>query len=269
MQNQAMSSHTIPGALELAGASVIITRPAATAAALVRAVRRRGASVVRLPGSRLCAIEDADATRAMLFAAQSADAWIFTSPAAVDFCLALTGPFTRAPARQVFAVGAGTGRALARRGIASIVPLGSQNSEGLLDEAALSTPKGWTIAIIDAPGGRDLLAPGLRERGATVSRIGVYRRMPPQLTRRQLDALDQAARPWLTLLSSGAALEHLMAALPPGPIARWQREALIVSSERLRDLASGHGFADVHLARSALDADLIETASSVLSRHRL
>lgn len=264
-----MSAHTIHDARALAGASVIITRPVATAEALVRALRRHGAAVVRLPGSRLCAAADPDAVRANLHDAQSADAWIFTSPAAVDFCVKLAGPHVCAPCTRVFAVGAATARALARVGIASIVPRGAQNSEGLLEEPALSTPNGWTIAIIDAPGGRDLLAPGLRERGAHVVRIGVYQRLPPQLTRRHFDALDRAARPWLTLMSSAAALDHLLAELPAGLISRWRHEALIVSSARLFDLAIKREFTDVHEARSALAGDLVEAACRVLSRHRL
>ena len=264
-----MSAHTIQPALALAGASVIITRPATTAASLVRAVRGRGATVVRLPGSRLSPLADAESARAELLAAQSADAWIFTSPAAVDFCLRLSGSLPCAPTAKVFAVGAASGRALARHGIRAVVPNGAQNSEGLLDDPALVTPNGWKIAIIDAPGGRDLLASALLERGADVVRIGVYRRLPPRLTRRHLDALERASRPWLTLLSSASALDHLLAELPAGLIARWQHEALIVSSARLSDLAEARGFSDIHEARSALTADLVEAACRALSRHRL
>ncbi|MEZ5460285.1 uroporphyrinogen-III synthase [Dokdonella sp.] len=253
----------------LAGASVIVTRPAATAAGLVRGARSRGAHVVRLPGMRLCAIDDTAAAKRNLVAARGADTWIFTSPTAVLFGLSLLGSDPLPSSLRVCAVGAGTARALARNGIAAIAPAHLHNSEGLLAEPVLANISGQRIALIEAPGGRDLLAPALRERGALVESIAVYQRKPPNLSERYLNALRNAERPWITLLSSAQALTNLLAALPAELAMRWRREAVVVSSQRLAEQTREHGFSDVHEAESALPKDLLAAAVAVLSRHRL
>jgi uroporphyrinogen-III synthase len=264
-----MPTSTLQRSLALAGASVIVTRPPSSSAALVRGVWARGGSAVRLPGMRLAAAENAVAVGAALAAARTFDAWIFTSPPSVEYFFRMASPGRLSTATRVFAVGGATARALARHGIASLAPAREQNSEGLLEAPALADPLGWSIAIIDAPGGRDLLAPALRERGAEVEHIAVYRRLPPRLTHRHLESLERAPRPWLSLLSSSLALSHLLAALPDAMIERWRQEAMIVSSERLAGLAHASGFVDVHVARTALTRDLLDRACAVLARHRL
>src|SRR5690606_24727886 len=150
-------------------------------------------------------------------------------------------------------------------GIVALAPRGAQNSEGLLAETGLAALDGQLIAIIDAPGGRDLLAPALRERGAQVARIAVYQRLPPRLNTRHFSTLAAAPRPWISLVSSSVILNHLGAALPTDLRARWQREALIVSSARLAAEARSLGFDDVHEAHSALAADLLACAEHLVS----
>jgi uroporphyrinogen-III synthase len=109
----------------------------------------------------------------------------------------------------------------------------------------------------------------LRERGASVESIAVYQRKPPNLSERYLSALRSAERPWITLLSSGLSLSNLLEALPENLSKRWREEAIVVSSERLVEEARTRGFIDVHEAASALPADLLACAGTVLSRHRL
>ncbi len=253
----------------LIGASVIVTRPLGSASGLIRTARARGASIILLPGVRIARVDDADAAGKALKAAESADYWIFTSPNAVRFCLRLGARPPRSDAHRVLAVGAGTRRALQRHGIAAFAPKDAQNSEGLLAEPVLAAPSGKSIVIIDAPGGRDLLAPTLRARGARVERIAVYQRMLPRLRAHHVLALAKAPRPWISLVSSSAILNNLLDALPEELRQRWQHEALVVSSARLAEESRQLGFNDVHEARSALSADLLEGAERVLARHRL
>ena len=253
----------------LAGASIIVTRPTADATALVRAAETRGAIAVRLPGVIVKVIDDTKAACHALNASKSASFWVFTSPNAVRYCMQLLGEVPASALPAALAVGAGTRRALARHGIAAFAPSGAQNSEGLLAEAELVNLHGKSITIIDAPGGRDLLAPALRERGAQVERIAVYQRLPPRLNARQFSKLAAAPRPWISLVSSSFILNHLYAALPTDLRARWRRGAIVVSSARLAAEAQALGFNDVHEAESALGADLLDGAERVLSRHRI
>lgn len=253
----------------LDGASLIITRPSAGARGLTEQARAMGAHVVRLPATRLRAAANPQAARAMLNRMQDADAWIFTSPAAVTYCFELLGTDNPPRATRFLGVGAGTARALREHGVEAGFPCGAQSSAGLLDEPVLATPRAWTIALIEAPGGSDLLADTLRERGATVVRVDVYQRLPPWLSARRMQHLLRAPRPWISLVSSSASLDNLLAILPLDVIAQWQKEPLIASSERIQAHARTCAFEDVHHAASALDADLLAAASALLARHRM
>lgn len=250
----------------LAGATVVVTRPASSATALVRRIRASGATPLSLPGLSLRA---SGAGRAPLLAARRCDVWVFVSPAAVRFAFR-ADPSLRIPdGTRVCCVGAGTRRALARRGIAAVAPDRRADSEGLLALPELAEMRGRRVALVGAPGGRDLIAATLRRRGAEVEAIHVYERVPPRWTARQLQALARAASPLVTLASSGEALSNLAARLSDEALARLRRGMLVVSSERLADLARAHAFDDVHVAASALPADLMAAAQKALVRHRL
>ncbi len=249
----------------LEGATVVVTRPAGTSAALVRRLRDLGARALSIPGLALRPIEpDARRLRKAAF-----EDWIFTSPAAVRFGAVLLPP-RRARARlRAYAIGEGTARALARHGVVATVPRDRFDSEGLLALPDLKRMRGRRIALVGAPGGRDLIAPALRRRGADVEAIHVYRRVPPRLTRRHFDALAAAPDPMITLASSGEALANLVALLPAPLLARLRAQILVVSSARLVALAREHAFAEIALARSATPRDLLAAAAAALARHRL
>ena len=251
---------------DLAGAGIVVTRPAGTGASLARSISARGGWPVRLPGLALRKIDDA-ATRSALARHGKRHLAIFTSPAAVRFAFALR-PSLRLAKDTVFAIGAGTARALARRGVTAAYPLDRSDSEGLLALPALAKPRGRRVAIVGAPGGRDLIAPTLRRRGAKVEPIAVYRREPPRLTARHLAALAAAPDPLLTLVSSGEALANLVARLPDRELARMRRQTVVVSSARLAALARKHGFRTLVEARSAAPRDLLDAAATALSRRR-
>jgi uroporphyrinogen-III synthase len=249
----------------LAGATVVVTRPAGTSGALMRHVRRLGARALSVPGLSLSRSEhDARAIRKAGF-----EDWIFTSPAAVRFGEALLPPMRMRSRIRAYAIGDGTARALARHGIEATIPHERSDSEGLLALPDLKRVRGRTFALVGAPGGRDLIAPALRRRGANVEAIHVYRRLPPRLTRRHFDALALAPDPLITLVSSGDALLNLVALLPAPQLARLRREILVVSSARLAALAREHAFAEIALARSAAPRDLLAAAAAALARHRL
>ncbi|MGN6520849.1 MAG: uroporphyrinogen-III synthase [Dokdonella sp.] len=258
MPSTARPSRTPMSRSALAGASIVVTRP--DGAALLRSARRLGAAALPLPGLALRALPHARRHGAF-------DAWIFTSPAAVRFALR-HAPGVPVPRRaRVFAIGAGTRAALARHGVDARAPERG-DSEGLLALPGLGAVRGWRVALVGAPGGRDLIAPALVSRGAQVEAIHVYRRVPPRLTRRHFDALAVAAEPLVTLLSSGEALANLVAALPPPLLARLRAQALVVSSHRLADAARAAGFDAITIAASAAPRDLLAAAAGVLARPR-
>jgi uroporphyrinogen-III synthase len=253
----------------LAGASVVVTRPAATAVALKRRIRALGGKPLSLPGLVLRAIADDTAATTGLRQTQNADVVVFVSPTAVKFAFALrTLRFGRHT--LVAAVGAATAQALRRKGLRNVVfPQDRQDSEGLLALPALQKLRGRQIVVIGAAGGRELLADTLRARRARVREIHVYRRVAPRYDARQLAALEAAPAPLLTLLSSAEALANLRAQLPLSLFARLAGGELIVSSDRLAELARRSLFANVHIAVSPSPQHLLAAAVSALARHRL
>jgi len=251
----------------LAGASVVVTRPAA--AALKRQIRALDGSAIGLPGFSLRATDDVAAAKAALQQARAADLIVFASPNAVKFASALRA-LRFARHTRVCAVGAGTARALTRRGVRDVAfPRERQDSEGLLALAELQKLRGKRVAVIGAPGGRELLARTLRARRARVTAIHVYRRVAPRYTARQLAALQDATAPLLTLLTSAEALTNLRAQLPLHLFARLAEGELIVSSARLAQLARRSLFANVHVAASPSPRHLLAAAAQALARHRL
>jgi len=249
----------------LDGATLVLTR--ADGGALARRARRLGAASVSVPGLAVRVTRD-PSVAAVLRSRARFDDWIFSSPAAVRFAHRLAAPLRLHDARA-FALGAGTRAALARRGIEALAPSGRGDSESLLALPALADVRGRRIALVGAPGGRDLIMPALRERGARVESVHVYERLRPRLTRRHVDALAAAGDPLLMLVSSGEALANLVALLPDALLQRLRAQGLVVSSERLAARARETGFADVSIGDSAAPSDLLAAAARRLARHRL
>lgn len=241
----------------LHGRIVVITRPVGTAAALVRRVRAHGGVPLLLPGLALRGAIDKPAVRAALRAALLDELLVFTSPAAVRHAAGLEPLRTAA---TVLAVGQGTARALRRYGVDAPLAPSRQDSEGLLDHPALHDPRGRRIALIGAAGGRGVLRDQLAARGARLRELHVYRRVPPRLDRRHLDALLKLPPSARVLLSSAEALQNLQQLLPPPAWTRLCAATAVVSSERLMAAARAAGFHRMVLAASALSADMLDAA---------
>lgn len=254
----------------LVGASVVVTRPSGSATALKRRIAVLGGIAIGLPGIGVRGAEDATGARRALRAARDADFVVFISPNAVRYAYALAPNLRFARATQVCAIGTGTQNALARRGVRDVLrPRERQDSEGLLALVPFSRVRGRRIVLIGAPGGRELLFEELRRRGARVDSIDVYRRSAPRLDRRHFAALERAASPLLTLLSSAEAITHLRAQLPEPLFARLVASIAIASSERLAAVARAAGWHDIHVAHSANGVDLCAAAVTALAQYRL
>jgi uroporphyrinogen-III synthase len=241
---------------DLQGRVVVITRPAGTAAALARRVRALGGVPVLLPGMSLRGDADAAVATALHQALRS-EVLIFASPAAVRFAAALAPLRTHA---CVLAVGAGTARALHRHGVdAPLVPA-RQDSEGLLAHPALAEVRDRRVALVGAPGGRGLLRDQLAARGARLQEVHVYTRVPPRLDRRHLGHVLALSPSACVLLSSAEALQHLQQALTAPAWRQLRQASVVVSSERLAEVARVAGFRHIVRATSASAAAMLDAA---------
>lgn len=236
---------------------VVITRPVGDGAALARRVRAAGGVPLLLPGLSLRGMADAAGMRAAMRQALADELLVFTSPAAVRYAAALAPLRTRA---TVLAVGRGTAHALRRQGVLAQAP-SRQDSEGLLDLPAARDLRGRRVALVGAPGGRGVLRGQLAARGARLRELQVYRRVPPRLDRRHVEAVLALPRSARVLLSSAEALRNLVDLLPASALARLCAAVAVASSARLAQAAREAGFARIVQAESALAADLLAAAA--------
>jgi hypothetical protein len=155
----------------LRGCYVLSLRPVAQHAPLRRAAAMHGARVLALSPWRLQALDD-PASREALRAALACSRIVFTSPAAVRAATHLQALRAR-DGQQWFAVGAGTAAALRRAGIVGVIAPARMDSDGLLALPGLQDVHGRDVGLVTAAGGREIIAPMLRQRGAGTEGEGV------------------------------------------------------------------------------------------------
>ncbi len=238
---------------------VVVTRPVGAAGALPRRLSAAGFTPVLLPSLTLAVAPDADLVRDRLAALRDCHAVIAVSASAVRFALRIA-PQLRLPAAvRGYAVGAGSARALRSICAGPVEWPPQATSEDLLRLASLSNVRGRRVAILAAPGGRTVMAETLRERGAEVEVIHVYRRHPARWDRRHRQRLQQLDRPWV-LLTSAEALNKLLLLAGPEKV-RLLRGCAVVSSARLQQIAQEAGFARVQRASGPADDALLACIS--------
>ena len=250
-----------PDARSLAGWSVVCLRPSMQQAAVRTAVTARGARHVTLPGLRLAALP----TTAQLGLALDCAAVVFTSPAAVHFAARQQALVLRSSA-LAFAVGAGTAAALARYGIDAIAPAAdAMHSDGVLALPHWQHVVG-VVGLVTAPGGRGVIAAGLVRRGLTLIRAEVYQRLPPRPDARNLRTLLASAAPRAVLVSSGEALEGILAVVPAQARTRLLESVAVASSPRLADLTRSCGFTTVVLAPAPTATAMLDALQQHVTR---
>lgn len=234
--------------------------------ALRRAAARYGGGLIALSPWRLQPHRDPASAQALAHALQ-APVVVFTSPAAVRAAAALQ---TLVPRRHQawLAVGAGTAAALRRAGIDEVQAPTRMDSEGLLALPALA---GAThVGLVTAPGGRGLLVDTLAARGTRIARADVYARVALPLPASAIARLLALDVPACLALSSGLALELVLAGLPEPAREVLLRAGVAAASPRLAAMARAQGWApgQVVLAASPLPAALAVAAES-LATHSL
>lgn len=244
----------------LAGRTIAVTRPRGQAVTLVGAIAAAGGNALLFP---LLEISSADDPRPLAAAvdrlAETAVA-VFVSPNAVDHALPAILARGRWPAGLLpAAVGQGTVRALAARGVEGCVaPVDRQDSEGLLacPEFAAARVAGRRVAIFRGNGGRELLADTLRERGAIVDCVTCYRRSGPSEPAAVLLAAWRDGRLDALTVSSSEGLRHLVGLLDAEGRRYLQATPLFVPHPRIAEQARELGLERIILTAAA-DAGLV------------
>jgi uroporphyrinogen-III synthase len=239
---------------------VVVTRPAAQAAAWVEQLRGHGIDAEALPLIEIAAVEDA---------APLIDAWqaiaqhrlvVFVSANAVEHFFAARPDGVAWPDDVAAgAPGPGTADALLRAGCPAAAVVSPAVEATQFDSEALwerLRGRDWSAArvlVVRGDGGRDWLAERLREAGAAVDTVGAYRRVAPTFTgaaRERLDALV-AGDDVVWLFSSSEAIVNLAGA---AGAARWQQARALATHPRIAARARALAFGSVVECGATVDA---------------
>jgi uroporphyrinogen-III synthase len=238
----------------LAGRTVLVTRPAHQAAALVRTIQSAGGEAFVFPALEIEAVPVPD-LRASLVLLATADMVIFISPNAAQFGMAAirTLPATI----RTFAVGPGTARALETQGVDGVVTPDGQDSEALLALPQLQDVVGKRVVIVRGVGGRPLLAESLAARGAEVHYLECYRRVRPAADAGPLLARWQAGGIDAVTVTSAETLRNLAALLGESGAPLLASTPLFAPHEKIAGAARRFGIARV-TATPGGDTGLVE-----------
>lgn len=232
---------------------MVVTRPAPDHRVLMDGIEAMGLRALHQP---LFSIEPVASRAQVTDALADADLAIVTSPAAARTLSELLPD--AAHGLPFLAPGTGTAGLLRRAGLDARSPVPSGDSEALLALPELSDVQGRRVVVFGAPGGRELIQPRLRQRGATVNFVQLYRRQPLELTRSFLKLLESGIAP-VVIVSSALALGRLHDLVHEPVRARLLEGVFILSSSRLERLALELGAVHCLRARSAASTDLLAT----------
>lgn len=163
------------------------------------------------------------------------------------------------PQMPWFSVGAGTAQVLSDQGLNVHYPQSGDDSEALLQLPALREAiacRDSRVLILRGEGGRELLAERLREQGASVDYLELYRRFLPAYKAGALIQRIQLERLNGLVVSSGQGFLHLQALAG----ADWPQVAqlpLFVPSPRVQEMARVAGAEKVVDCRGASAAALL------------
>lgn len=221
----------------------MVTRPAHQAGPLVEMIEGRGGRVISFPVLAIADVPDPAPVLDLIDRLDHYDLAIFVSANAVERGIAMvTARRGGWPAGVALAaVGAGTGTALERHGIGvTFSPDSRYDSEGLLSSPALQAVNGRRVLIFRGQGGRELLADGLRGRGAHVDYAEVYRRVRPP---GRWEAAIEGGAPHAVVVTSGEGLTNLYHMTGEVQRPLLLATPLVVISERIAAQARQLGFA--------------------------
>lgn len=238
--------------------SVLVTRPNLFAAPLCDAIIEQGWKAIHLPtiAFRELYHQAPISTHQLL----EFDWLIFISPFAVYAFNQLYPLPLNIPCA---AIGQGSAAALAKIGMRCLeFPKGQDqawNSEALLALPNFQAIAQKKIAIICGVGGRDLLAETLKQRGAEVTALMLYRRILPNIDISPFLTLSINHQINVILCTSFTSVSHLKKLFAGDYLADIQKIPLVVPSERIKILAEDLGFQTIWVARNMSNEAMIHT----------
>lgn len=203
----------------LRGKRFLVTRPEGQGDRLVDGIRALGGDAQHIPFLAIQPVDDLSGLKNIANRLTEYRACIFISANAVNVAwptLSAAHPDGWPSAVAAATVGPGSAAALKSHHIPLVVlPERNFDSEGLLAAPFFEQRhcRGQAFVLIRGEGGRDFLAQSLRERGARVDEVAVYRRQlhPAALQELQIWCIV-GTEPGVLLVSSSESLQRVMSA---------------------------------------------------------
>ena len=239
---------------------LLLTRPADESAALSDVLAQAGIFSSSLPLLEIEPIPVSDTMSALIQGLDRFCAVVVVSKPAARIGVDLVSRYwPQPPTMKWFSVGAATAQILEDRGLDVSFPAEGDDSEALLTlpglREAINRPDP-RVLIMRGEGGRELLAERLRELGASVEYLELYRRGLPHYPLAALPDRIEAERLNGLVVSSGQGFEHLhqLAGVAWPHLAQLP---LFVPSPRVAELARAAGAQTVVDCRGASAAALL------------
>ena len=244
----------------LQGRRILVTRPAAQAAALAQLIAARGGEPICFALLEIAPADDPQPLQQAIARLDDYALAVFISPNAVDYSLPSILKLRPWPsALQAAAIGQSTVAQLATYGIESVIaPLQRFDSEALLELPAMQAEQvaARRVLILRGNGGRELLAETLIQRGAAVDCVTCYHRASP-VDASPVVALLRTGQLQALTISSSEGLRNLWALLGDDDRQRLSALPVFVPHQRIAEVARALGMRRLALTAPA-DAGIIK-----------
>jgi uroporphyrinogen-III synthase len=255
----------------LQGLNILVTRPEKQAQVLCDLIEARGGKAVRFPVLEISDPADPSSIKACLERINEYDLGIFISANAVSklFQYLDTKNIVLPNRIKLAVIGKGTKRLLDDKDIkVDICPEEHFNSEELLAMDTMQQVKGKRVVIFKGEGGRNLLETTLKERGAIVDNMELYKRAPvntepaPILQRWKNNELQ------IVTATSNEGLQALFDIVGSEGREYLRNTPLVIISERMREKATELGFqADIKVTSEASNEGILKALEELATGH--
>ncbi|GAB4255114.1 MAG: uroporphyrinogen-III synthase [Methylomicrobium sp.] len=247
--------------------SILVTRPVHQADNMVSLIERQGWRAIRFPALEIVPAQLTARSVEILENIEVYDGLIFVSANAANFALqANNGKINAFKKCPIAAVGKATAKALESLGLTvDWVPEAGFDSEALLAMPQFQHIAEQAFLIVRGEGGREKLAETLRERGARVDYLEVYKRVKPQADVEQIADILKNGRLHVVTITSGEALLNLIELLGTGMLPFLLSVPLVVISERTKRMAEHLGFTTIAIASGPDDEAVINQIQLIKS----
>lgn len=235
---------------------ILVTRPHHQAENICRLIEKQGWEAMRFPTIEIQARSLSAQEIERIQNINHYQQVFFVSANAVNFAFQLMNNKIECLHKiSCFAMGKASYQALIRYGLShAVVPQQGFNSEAMLALPETQNIHGQFCLIIKGDGGRELLADGLRKRGAKVDYLQVYKRVTPKVDSYLISEHLHHQALNAILIYSGDALQNLVQMLANEETNKnLLNTPVVVISQRVQSLAKKIGFKKIIIADETSD----------------